>query len=174
MVLIHNEVMWDKWLNEMVYMDTSHEYLLPRWKAIELISCEGLIPFIEQNGYYFKDTSHKITKNLMYLMFSYHINNKLQCNNTQIGWNTEHYNMYCDVLDFEKWDDFWNRWGSMEDFNGYAYIIRYQLKNFVWNWLNLERCLTTQEIEDDTIADEFQSNLNINEDSSAPSGKFYT
>lgn len=142
---------WGRFLNEAIYLDKGIYNILPRHEAISIFVNEGIYPFVENNGYTWKLTEKQMTNTILNILFQMKLGNMIDIPNLQKGFTMEHYDRFLQTLDSEVLENFWYRWGELEDFeeDGYAYRFRFLLQNLIWNSLYLEHSRVIQEFEEE-------------------------
>lgn len=138
---------WKQWLNTDI--TTAYE-MMPRHEMIHAFVKHGLIPFIQSQGYEFNGDLNRVKS----IVASGLYNNQFK-HNLDSKWPAPSNNDYCDedadhfsmVVDLDKWDTFWENWGTWEDVDPdsrYGPERRLDIQAFVWDHINLANSKQTQ------------------------------
>jgi hypothetical protein len=141
---------WTAWLLENISMDGTITTIVPRQEAIRIMCHTGLYPFIEKEGYKWRHSKEILTAKVLRLLYFSYSKKTVLIENYHSDWDPEHQSLYEHLFDTDRWSDFWEIWGKIEDFDdetGFAYRLRFRLPYHVWNWIDLETSSRTAEIE---------------------------
>lgn len=143
------KVQWGHFLEQMIFLDSGVYNRLPRHRAIFTFVNDGIMPFVEGNGYTWNLSEKELTNVILNILFEMKQGKNITIPNKQLRYSNEHYERFLRLLEPDILDEFWSVWGQMEDFHedGYAYRFRFFLPNLIWNSLNLEHSDVTKEIE---------------------------
>jgi hypothetical protein len=132
------------WLNEPIYTDSGVYCIQKRKYAIHSFCVNGLIPLLESHGYKFRFSDIELTRTLITLLFKLYEGHTVKPFMIDIDNQQEQYDTFCYTLDADSWDDFWRRWGTIQDFeeDRYAHKLVYELSGFVWTWLDFDHSPT--------------------------------
>ena len=138
--------MWNRWLQQSVFVDAGAYTTSPRVQAIERFVTDGLYPFLQDFGYQWRYSEEDITNKLLHLLFAYRQGQTIVMRDLQP--QEDLFDQYTYLVDASAWDSFWQSWGNLEDFceDGYASQFRYHIDYFAWNYLDLENSSITQAI----------------------------
>jgi len=153
---------YNTWLNMPIRI---HTYKMKRSDVIAHFVEDGLVPFIESHGYLFSsppsELTEVVTRNLFRSRGLSHIESEWDCLPVNTEWKngidlyTEDKQHYYNILDWKKWETFWNTWGSWRDVSLNTFRgsdRRLDIEHFVWGQLDLrisEQSYTLDEILND-------------------------
>jgi hypothetical protein len=131
---------WAYWINEYVYMNDGVYAVEKRKHAIGLFCTEGLLPLLKRGGYKVRLHRSDLIKNMLDLLYVKHKGHQAKPYGQEIDYAKEQYQYYCYRVDSEDWEQFWESWGSLQDFaeGGIGYSLRFSLPEFIWSWLDLD------------------------------------
>jgi hypothetical protein len=116
--------------------------MIPRQACIEVFVAEGLIPFINTNGYRFKCNKLKlgayVARSLYY--------SRIKHVPLNIDFYDEDYDYYYYHVNDDKWDLFWNEWALWNDVNGEHPHMREIVRYCVWTLLDIENSQSTDNV----------------------------
>lgn len=152
---------WGFWINEPIFTDEGVYTILKRKQAIHLFCYEGLIPFVEAAGYKFYLNDKELFIAMLRLLYKLQQGAKVQPLLVDIPYFEEQYGYFHHKLDTEAWTHFWNKWGSLQDFekDRYAYCMQYELAEFVWSWIDFDRSPSAQRLHEELEYDEYQEEV---------------
>lgn len=133
--------LWDKWIRQPVYLDDGVYNIVPRYNMVKYFLQKALIPFVESKGYLFSKNFEGLYTSLLQYMFALYLDQKVRFKPAHEGVAQEHVDEFDYRFDSLEIEEFWEKWGSIEDFrmDGYASEIRYTLSSFIWVNLDLDR-----------------------------------
>ena len=140
---------------------------ITRGKAISIFVQKGLLPLLYKNGYTLTKNTLQMEDTIASMMFKYSLNkNVIYCvsdiNTTEEM--REHYDYFCNVLNYEIWDRFWKKWNTLFD-NMFHYEESFgaQIEYMIWECIDLKKSPTYLEyLEESYESDE--NNVKSNED----------
>jgi hypothetical protein len=137
---------WNYWINEPIFTDSGTTHITKRKHAMYWFCKEGLIPFLERAGYIFRYSPVELTNILLHLLFKMSEGKRVHSSCSPIDYYDDQYDLYNYTLDTHSWDAFWNKFEGLQDFqeDNFAFRIRYELREFVWSWLDIENSKTAQ------------------------------
>ena len=159
MLYKHLTTDWNKWINEEVYIGiTDH---VPRHVAVHRMCADGIFPFMKKAGYELYSSEQRVTKDILYCMYQYYKGSRPTIPNRQHVL-LELFEQFHHIFDSDALLDFWDVWGSVEDFDtdGYSYRFRGELPFLVWNYINFDSSPVTADILDDPEAAEMMKTPN--------------
>ena len=140
---------WYYWINEPIFLNNGVYTIVKRKEGIRRFCLEGLIPFLQKYGYriYYSDAA--FVKHMLHLLFAIQNGKKVLSFPVDYPHYTDHKSQFDDLLDGYAWEEFWNHWGKLQDFqeDAYASRFRFQLPLFLWSWLDFDYSSTIQKLE---------------------------
>jgi hypothetical protein len=131
---------WGYWLNEPIYTDDGVANILKRKHAISMFCRDGLLPFIESAGYKFRFSEGELFRTVLQLLYTLYKGKTVRPMVNDCQYYEDQYDHFQYNLDTDKWQAFWQTWGSFQDFmeDRYAYRLQFELPQFVWSWIHME------------------------------------
>jgi hypothetical protein len=131
---------WGYWLNESIYTDDGVYNIMKRKHALLDFCQHGLIPFLESAGYKLRFPEGEFYKVFLRLMFGLSKGHMIKPVINDCQYYEDQYDWFSYKLDTERWQKFWDIWGSLEDFSKdkYAYRLQFELAEFVWSWIDID------------------------------------
>ncbi len=128
------------WIEEPIFVDKGVINIWKRKDALYSFCEEGIIPLIEKSGYRFKFNKAHLYKCIVNVVFTYFQGKSVAPYPVEDPYVVEQYDLYSYSLDSFVWENFWERWGTMQDFqeDGFAYKLRSVLPELLWSWIDLE------------------------------------
>lgn len=130
---------WAFWINQPIFIDRGIQYE-KRKHAIYRFCCDGLIPLIESVGYRFEYKDSKFFHAFLSMLHLLSKGHSIRPVTVEIPHEEEQHSEFHYRLDTDVWQEFWKKWGCIEDFDehGYGHRLQYELAEFVWSWLDFE------------------------------------
>lgn len=157
---------WDYWINEPIYTDKGTINIVKRKQAIASFCVDGLLPFLENAGYriYYKDT--ELIHIVLSLLFAVYQEKTVKPIRVPCDYYNEQYELYSYKLDTLSWEEFWNRWGDIEDFeeDSFAFKLRAIFPLFIWSWLDLDNSPTAIELWKEIEEQEYHDDVSKGKD----------
>jgi len=138
---------WAKWLQQDI--QTAYGPICRR-EMIHIFTKCGLIPFIRSQGYEMngdiKQIQSMLASGLYDSQFKHNLESKWPApTNTEYEEeDSDHFHM---ILDLNKWDAFWENWGSWEDVDPdsrFGPERRLDIQAFVWNHVDVSSSRQTK------------------------------
>lgn len=137
------EAAWRRWLDVEVEWDSLE--MVKRKVLIYDMVMEGLIPFIIENGYSIGCPANELVRavsKVLYHSCSYH-------RTTNENYRQEDLDHYYYILDDEKWEGFWNKWGRWPDLDEEKVKHRELIRICAWSLLDLEKSAQTRAVDEE-------------------------
>ena len=143
------QLRWETWVRQPIFATAGVYQISPRYSILFDFVQKGLVPFVKAKGYVFAKDTEGITLSLLRYLFALSQGERVKFNNPHKGCAQEHILEFEHRFDTLELDDFWERWGSIQDFQdgAYGYELRYSLPSFLWANLELKRSPIYEEIE---------------------------
>lgn len=134
------DYMWNYWINEPIYLDDGVTNILKRKHAIYVFCDEGIFPLLESFGFRMIYDRKEMTRILLRLLYTISIGKGVKPARLYERPKEELYEYYCHCLDTREWEEFWYKWGSLQDFQSgrFGYCLRATLSEFIWTWIDIE------------------------------------
>lgn len=140
---------WEEWVHKPIFASQSVSAVAPRHIVIRDFVERGLFPFVKAKGYVFAQDVKGVTLSLLRYLFALYEGDKVIFKNPHKDWMQDHFDEFEHRFDSLELEEFWERWGSIEDFQEQRYgeTLRYTLPCFLWPSINLKRSPIFEEIE---------------------------
>lgn len=142
------ESRWRYWINEPVFTDSGTTHITKRKHAMYWFCKEGLIPFVERAGYKFRFSAVELTNVLLHLLFAISQGKRVVPSPFVVEFYEDQYDFYSYTMDTHCWEIFWTKFEGLQDFQeeNYAFKVRYELREFVWTWLDIDNSQKAQSL----------------------------
>lgn len=150
MTLVQKQSLWETWTKKMIFADRGVYNIAPRHQVMRHFVGKGLMPFVRSKGYIFNKDAKELTKTFLRYLFALYIGEKVIFNYAyKCDEFNEHFQEFDHRFDTQELEPFWERWGSIEDFDDgrYAEKVKSILPYFIWANLNLEGSPAYQDLE---------------------------
>jgi hypothetical protein len=156
---------WAYWINEPIFVDRGTQYA-KRKHAIYSFCKDGLIPLVESAGYKFQYPDSKLFHLFLTFLYKLYEGHTVQPLVVEMPHRDEQSSHFHYKLDTERWQYFWKKWGSIQDFDegGYAQRLQYELAEFVWSWIDFEKSRSVEEVYDEIEQEEYRDELTKGKD----------
>lgn len=141
MTAAQKQQLWESWGRKMIFADRGVYNIAPRQQVIYHFITRGLIPFVRGKGYVFNKDAKALTISFLRYLFALYIGDKVIFQNHYSDKEyEEHFQEFEDRFDMLELEPFWNRWGTIEDFDEdhYAAKVKAVLPYFIWASIDLE------------------------------------
>jgi hypothetical protein len=134
--------------NEPIYADGG-VYNIQKRKYVYFDLCEkGLEPLLDSKGYVLECDKHHLTTRCLKLMWLLSLGKYIRPLANRKEYHEEHENMFNFLLHEKIWEEFWNSWDGMQDFQStHGQRFKDLLPLLLWTWIDLPKCTMTAEIE---------------------------
>ena len=158
------ESTWNFWINEPIYESDRGLLFRKRKHVIADLCLKGLVPMMKEAGYRFRMANGDLVKQVLLLVFEVSRRKKVIPNRTdfEIPYAREQYAYFHHCIDTEVWLDFWDVWGGIQDFHESP--LRFQLPEFVWSWVDLEKSPTVIQFEKDLQEEDYHEEVSKGKD----------
>lgn len=162
--------LWDSWVRKPIFADDGVYNIAPRHVVMSDFIKYGVFPFMRKKGYRMRLDPAKVTASFLRYLFEVYLGSTIRMNDAYPNCLQDHRDEFDHRLDSLALEEFWEAWGSIEDFQEfhYAYNVRFSLTEFLWYWIDLYNSPITIKIE--TILDEVD-NIEGVQRSREPRGK---
>lgn len=154
---------WYTWIQEPIWLEDSPYSAVPRHKAIETFCSKGLLPMIHNEGYRLRLSQQELQRLLLRCLYALYQGKHVLPKNLQKGFSHEqdHYFHFMFKLDTQMWLQFWETWGSLQDFeeHAYAYNFRFQLPELLWSWIDLDQSPAAIHLEEELQEEDWQAEV---------------
>ena len=161
----------ERWLEEPVFWNNI-EYISRR-TAIVRLCVDGLIPFIEKNGYCIRILPQELYKRIAKGLF---LNQRISTVVSKWSFSpienpctlNEHRAHFYHIVNPYKWENFWKRWGMWSDVSleyEYGWHRQIDIQEYIWTQLDLDLSPQTQVVNEHLgLVDEAAMEDNDNRD----------
>lgn len=157
------QVRWEEWVRKPIFANEGIYVIAPRHQVIRDFVQRGLFPFVKAKGYVFAKDVTGVTNSLLRYLFALYEGEKVVFKNPHKDWMKDHFDEFEHRFDTLELEVFWERWGSIEDFQEQRFgeTLRYTLPCFLWPSIDLKRSPIFEEIENaiDEMIDWEQSQM---------------
>ena len=151
---VQKQEMWESWVRKPIYGDDGVYNVGPRYAVLEHFVKRGLFPFVKSKGFRLRGDEPKVLKSFLRYLFEVFLGSKVRFTNPYPNCLRDHKEEFDHRFDSLELEVFWDRWGSIQDFqeDAYAFQVRYTLPLFLWAWIDLENspiCIKIESILDE-------------------------
>ena len=133
---------WQKWCDsDMLYCGV--EYVKRKHLILELAR-DGIVPFLKKNGYELGCSEHRLAECIARSLYF----GKTSHEPLNYDYREEDYYHYYYVLDADKWNMFWSKWGNWSDIDEDSATNRAGIEFCVWTLLDLYKSTQTAVVDD--------------------------
>jgi hypothetical protein len=151
---------WYTWIQEPIWLEDSP---WSRQEAIAFFCSNGLLPMIEKEGYRLCISEQELTRLVLKCLYAVYQGKRVVPKDLHKGTSHErdHYFHFMFKVDTQRWLQFWDTWGSLQDFQeqAYAYNVRFQLPELIWSWIDLEHSPAAIFLEEELQEEDWQAEV---------------
>jgi hypothetical protein len=145
---------WNEWFYETI--SWKGDTYVPRWRVLRHFVKDGLIPFLEKNGYSVAGTPYR--ELVSRIATGLYENRNRSC--VESRWNFMLVNVdysegdeahWYHIMNQEKWDAFWDTWGQWTDVSLDTWRgddRRIDIQAYCWTQINLENSFQTRVVNE--------------------------
>lgn len=144
---------WGYWLNEPIFMDKGVINICKRKHALYKFCTDGILPFLESNGYYTFKNDTELYACILRVLFALYQGKKVIPHKVDYPHGEDHYSMFLHRLDTDSWTSFWSKWGALQDFevDAYGEKLKTILPDLLWSWIDFYNSKTIKILEKELI-----------------------
>lgn len=157
------ENQWNYWINEPIFCDEGVSSIAKRKHCLAQFCFEGILPLLRRKGYILRFSEKELTKQLLYLLFALEHGKqpKPRISHEGAPHREEQYDHFQYKITTSEWLEFWETWGSLQDFqeSHCGYPLRFELSEYIWSWIDLDHSPTAIQLEQWLLDEEAQEEM---------------
>jgi hypothetical protein len=143
-----NKNTFASWQHEDI--NTFHYGTLSIHELLHIFLDDGIIPFIQKNGYTFLSSKTDIGDNLATLLF--HLDFDRQYIYSSSGNNNYKSELFNNYIYYPEWENFWKSWNNSTD--DFFVDAEMKIQLLIWSCIDINKSKTCQDYLEDSDGDE--------------------